>query len=186
LWDVFVNTNNPTVSNIFGYNNNVCIGSINTLYYCTLYTSKSNQEDETYPYVKALEAVSHRLRRVEENSTEENLSSRQVGLRNLLSGINSHLSSCVVSATMAWYLVVHGSRFHFSHDFKPLLMTQLESWFHGSSFTRRIRYKKRKRQRQGQSNVNNPPGFQHNTGTNNVEDMEASRLLLFMSSEEIF
>jgi len=173
-WDVFVNTNNPTVSNIFGYNNNVCIGSINTLYYCTLYTSKSNQEDETYPYVKALEAVSHRLRRIEENSTEENLSSRQVGLRNLLSGINSHLSSCVVSATMAWYLVVHGSRFHFSHDFKPLLMTQLESWFHGSSFTRRIRYKKRKRQRQGQSNVNNPPGFQHNTGTNNVEDMEGA------------
>jgi hypothetical protein len=28
---------------------------ISTLYYCTLCTSKSNQEDETYPYVKALE-----------------------------------------------------------------------------------------------------------------------------------
>jgi len=118
-WDVFVNTNNPIVSRIIGYNNNICMGSINTLYYCTLYTSKSNQEDETLPYIKALEAVSKRIKRIQENDSESNLSTRQIGLRHLLSGINSHLSSCVVSATMAWYLVIHGSRFHFSHEFKP-------------------------------------------------------------------
>ena len=35
-WDVFFNTNNPHVSNIFGYNNSVSMGTINTLYYCTL------------------------------------------------------------------------------------------------------------------------------------------------------
>jgi hypothetical protein len=35
-WDFFVNTNNPIVSRIIGYNNNICMGSINTLYYCTL------------------------------------------------------------------------------------------------------------------------------------------------------
>jgi hypothetical protein len=135
-WDVFVNTNNPSTTKIFGYNNNICIGNINTLYYCTLYRSKSNQEEETYPYVKVLEAVAHRLKRLEERSNGENLSTRQIGLRTLLSGFNSHLSSCVVSATMAWYLVVHGSRFYFSHDFKPLLLSQLESWFLGESFNR--------------------------------------------------
>ena len=144
-WDVFVNTNNPIVSKILGYNNNICMGSINTLYYCTLYTSKSNQEDETMPYLKALEAVSKRIKRVQESDSEEALSSRQVGLRHLLSGINSHLSSCVVSATMAWYLVIHGSRFHFSHQFKPLLLSQVEDWYKGRNFKRRIRYQKRKR-----------------------------------------
>jgi hypothetical protein len=144
-WDVFVNTNNPTVSRIIGYNNNICMGSINTLYYCTLYTSKSNQEDETLPYLKALEAVSRHIKRVQDNDSEENLSSWQVGLRYLLSGINSHLSSCVVSATMAWYLVMHGSRFHFSHEFKPLLLSQIEDWCKGRSFRHRIQYRKRKR-----------------------------------------
>ena len=146
-WDVFVNTNNSTVTRMFGYNNNITIGSISLLYYCTLYTSKSNQEDETYPYVKALEAVASRLKRVQENDSEGGISQRQVGLRNLLCGINSHISSCVVSATMAWYLVTHGSRFHFTHDFKPLLLSQFEAWFHGKSFTRRIRYKKVRKRR---------------------------------------
>jgi hypothetical protein len=146
-WDVFVNTNNDTVSRLFGYNNNVTMGSINLLYYCTLYTSKSNQEDETYPYVKALEAVAARLKRVQDNDLEHDISQRQIGLRNLLCGINSHISSCVISATMAWYLVTHGTRFHFSHEFKPLLLSQFEAWFNGSSYSRRIRYKKARRRR---------------------------------------
>jgi hypothetical protein len=114
-WDVFLNTNNPSMSKILGYNNNVCMGGINVLYYCTLYSSKSNQEEETCPYVKALEAVSNRLKRVQEFNSESDLSNRQIGLRNLLSGINSHISSSVISATMGWYLVRHGSRFSFSH-----------------------------------------------------------------------
>jgi hypothetical protein len=53
------------VANIFGYNNNVSLGSINTLYYCTLYTSKSNQEEETYPYLKACEAVTARIKKIQ-------------------------------------------------------------------------------------------------------------------------
>ena len=144
-WDVFVNTNNPIVSNIFGYNNNVSMGSINTLYYCTLYASKTNQEEETYPYIKACEAVTTRIKKMSDLCLESELSSRQIGLRRLLSGINAHLSTCVVSATMAWYLVTHGSRFHFSHEFKPLLLSQLEAWFEGATYSRRIRYKKKQR-----------------------------------------
>jgi hypothetical protein len=162
-WDVFVNTNNPIVSRIIGYNNNICMGSINTLYYCTLYTSKSNQEDETLPYIKALEAVSKRIKRIQENDSESNLSPRQIGLRHLLSGINSHLSSCVVSATMAWYLVIHGSRFHFSHEFKPLLLSQIQEWYKGENFKRRIRYQKRKRDIRDLNESNNTRSPTSNT-----------------------
>jgi len=149
-WDVFVNPHNPCVANIFGYNNNVSLGSINTLYYCTLYTSKSNQEEETYPYLKACEAVTARIKKISESCLESGLSSRQIGLRRLLSGINAHLSTCVVSATMAWYLVTHGSRFHYSHEFKPLLLSQLESWFEGVTYYRRIRYKKKQRRKENE------------------------------------
>jgi hypothetical protein len=46
---------------------------------------------------------------------------------------------------MAWYLVIHGSRFHFSHEFKPLLLSQIQEWYKGGNFKRRIRYQKRKR-----------------------------------------
>jgi hypothetical protein len=145
-----VNCNNRNVSETFGYNNNICLGGINVLYYCTLYTSKSNQEEETYPYIQALEAVARRLKRVEQGGDEVGLSFRQVGLRNLLSGIHSHISSCVISATMAWYLVKNGSRFHFSHSFKPLLLSQFESWYHGTAFSHRIRYNKRRKK-----NINN-------------------------------
>jgi hypothetical protein len=152
-WDVFVNTNNQIVSDLFGYNNNICMGSISTLYYCTLYTSKSNQEDETYPYVKALEAVASRLKRVQQNASENDISQRQVGLRHLLSGISSHISSCVVSATMAWYLVQHGSRFHYSHEFKPLLLTQFEAWYKGETYTQRIRHRSRRKKARSRVNL---------------------------------
>jgi hypothetical protein len=59
--DVFVNTNHPIVSTIFGYNSHVSMESINTLYYCTLYASKTNHEEEIYPYLKASEAVTARI-----------------------------------------------------------------------------------------------------------------------------
>jgi len=154
-WDVFVNTHHPKVSELLGYNNNVCMGSINTLYYCTLYASKSTQDEENYPYLKACEAIYSRIKRVYESGSESGLSSRQVGLRRLLSGINAHISSCVVSATMAWYLVTHGSRFHFSHDFRPLLLSQLEAWYEGQPISRRIRYKK-KRQHDDSEDAANP------------------------------
>ena len=47
------------------------------------------------------------------------------GLCRLLSGITAHLSSTVVSASLAHVLIVKGSRFQFSHDFSPLLLIQI-------------------------------------------------------------
>jgi hypothetical protein len=52
----------------------------------------------------------------------------KIGLGHVLSGILAHLSSTVLSATMAWHLVVKDSRFQFSHNFSQILLSQLESW----------------------------------------------------------
>jgi hypothetical protein len=51
-----------------------------------------------------------------------------VGLGHVLSGIMAHLSSTVISATMAWHLMTNDSRFKFSHEFSPILLSQFESW----------------------------------------------------------
>jgi hypothetical protein len=55
---------------------------------------------------------------------------------------------------MAWYLVKNGSRFHFSHSFKPLLLSQFESWYHGTAFSHRIRYNERKKRNDNNNNSN--------------------------------
>jgi hypothetical protein len=44
--NVFLNTNNPVVPQIFGYNNNVAMGNRNCIYYVTLYSTKGNSEEE--------------------------------------------------------------------------------------------------------------------------------------------
>jgi hypothetical protein len=51
-----------------------------------------------------------------------------IGLGHVLSGIIAHLSSTVISATMAWHLVIKESRFQFSHEFSRILLSQFESW----------------------------------------------------------
>jgi hypothetical protein len=52
----------------------------------------------------------------------------KVGLGHVLSGILAHLSSTVLSATMAWHLVMKDARFQFSHDISQILLSQFESW----------------------------------------------------------
>jgi len=50
--DLFLNTNNPVLSKIFGYNNNVMMGNCTCIYYVTLYNTKGNQEEEQFPFLK--------------------------------------------------------------------------------------------------------------------------------------
>jgi hypothetical protein len=140
--DLFLNTNNPIVSNIFGYNNNVTMGNRNCIYYVTLYNTKGNQDEEHFPFLKHCTALAKRIRRLREerNKIEEqfrnngeigNITQDQdfsIGLGHVLSGIMAHLSSTVISATMAWNLVNKESRFQFSHEFSQILLSQFESW----------------------------------------------------------
>jgi hypothetical protein len=39
LPDVFLNTNNPIISEVLGFNNNVTMGNMNCIYYVTLYNT---------------------------------------------------------------------------------------------------------------------------------------------------
>ncbi len=140
--------NNPVVSNIFGFNNNVAMGNRNCIFYATLYTTKGAQNEEQFPFLKHCTAIAKRIRKLSgnqnlllqeigndvehrENTTDPNFS---VGLGHVLSGIMAHLSSSVISATLAWHLVIEESRFHFSHDFSQILLSQFESWLLGGIF----------------------------------------------------
>jgi hypothetical protein len=60
----------------------------------------------------------------------------------VLSGIMAHLSSSILSATMAWHLVQNESRFQFSHDFSQSLLSQFETWLRDEDIQFRFRRKK--------------------------------------------
>jgi hypothetical protein len=51
----------------------------------------------------------------------------------------AHLSSTVISATMAWHLVTNDSRFRFSHEFSHILLSQFESWLRDEDINFRFR-----------------------------------------------
>ncbi len=149
--DVFLNANNPTVSKIFGYNNNVAMGNQNCIYYVTLYNTKGNQEEEQFPFFEHCTAIVKRIRKLcdKENEIREQIENEgetnvedpnfSIGLGHVLSGILAHLSSTVISATMAWYLVLNESRFRFSHEFFHILLSQFESWLVGNDIHFRYR-----------------------------------------------
>jgi hypothetical protein len=117
LPDVFLNTNNSTVSEIYGYNNNVAMGIRNCIYYVTLYNTKGNQQEEQFPFLRHCTVIAKRLRKLrnQDNEAVEDLRSSledddvvsppepnfKVGLGHVLSGILAHLSSAILSATMA-------------------------------------------------------------------------------------
>jgi hypothetical protein len=53
----------------------------------------------------------------------------------------AHLSSAILSATMAWHLVINESRFKFSLEFSHILFSQFESWLLGAVNKRLIYFK---------------------------------------------
>jgi len=140
--DVFMNAHNRTVSALLGYNNNVSSGGRDMIYYVTLYNTKSTQKEEKFPFFKQCVAIAKRMKRIqmEEHRVEtviNNTDSGAVGtiepsygkgLGHVLSGICAHLSSSIISATMAWNLIMKESRFLFSHEFVIILLSQMEDW----------------------------------------------------------
>ena len=160
LPDVYLNTHNVTVSEIFGYNNNVAMGNRNCIYYVTLYSTKGNQEEEQFPFLRHCTAIAKRLKRLRDlqnqlaeqlvtnglnGEREDNtITNFNVGLGHVLSGIMAHISTSVLSATLAWHLVINDSRFTFSHDFSHILLSQFEGWLMGEDINYRYRRNKNK------------------------------------------
>jgi hypothetical protein len=120
------------------------MGNRNCIFYVTLYTTKGTQNEEQFPFLNHCTAIAKRIRKLREN---QNLLLQEIGndehsensidpnfsvrLGHVLSGIMAHLSSSVISATLAWHLVIEESRFLFSHEFSQILLSQFESWLLG-------------------------------------------------------
>jgi hypothetical protein len=115
--DLFLNTNNPVISKIFGYNNNVIMGNRNCIYYVILYKTKGNQDEKQFPSLKHCTALAKRIRRLRQEEMEiEN----QFG--------NDGEVRSYSQTPMTWHLVNKESRFQFSHEFSHILLSQFESW----------------------------------------------------------
>ena len=152
LGDLFMNTHNPAVSTLLGFNNNVTSGNRDAMYYITMYTTKKNQDEECFPFRKQCNAIAKRIRAatVISNKIQQCADGNEnfgvikeanygVGLGHVLSGITAHLWSSVISSPMAWYQVTNGSRFRFSHSFVTILLSQLVSWLDGKHIQSRYR-----------------------------------------------
>jgi len=136
------------------------MGNRNCIYYVTLYNTKGNQEEESFPFLRHCTAIAKRLRKLRNQEREITRDLRndfdhedvlripvpnfKVGLGHVLSGILAHLSSTVLSATMALHLVMKDSRFQFSHVFLQILLSQFESWLLGDDIKFRYRRNKNK------------------------------------------
>jgi len=62
--------NNPIISEVFGFNNNVTMGNRNCIYYVTLYNTKGNQEEEQLPSLKHCTAIAKHLRKLRKQERE--------------------------------------------------------------------------------------------------------------------
>jgi hypothetical protein len=70
LPDVFLNTNNPIISEVFGFNNNVAIGNRYCIHYVTLYNTKGNREEEQFPFLKHGTSIAKHLRKLRNQERE--------------------------------------------------------------------------------------------------------------------
>ena len=159
----YLNSHNTTISYILNCNNNIQIGDASQVFYSTLYTSKSTQEEDSEKQLRIGRAVIKRIKRVLDEKNQSSTTSKcnnedtttnaipvpQIepgfgeGLSRLLSGMNAATTRNVISATMAHLIPCNnGSRFVFSHDFSDLLVGQMEATLEGEITNVRIRSNK--------------------------------------------
>ena len=128
--DVFMNNYHPLTSNLFGSNSNVQVGIDGAhIMYCTCYSSKTTRVEDKQTFVSALEGLVRRIkaenRRIEADMGYDLESPHEVGFRRMLASILSSTSGYVVSATLAKYIMVNGSRFQCSHNFAGIPLYSL-------------------------------------------------------------
>jgi hypothetical protein len=118
-------------------------------------TYKRNQQEEQYPFLRHCTAIAKHVRKLrkQDSAVVRNLRigfeydeilvplepNFKLGLGHVLSGIMAHLSSSILSATMAWHLVIKDSRFQFSQDFSQILLSKFYCWLLGEYIEFRYR-----------------------------------------------
>jgi hypothetical protein len=152
----FLNQHSTPITDALSCNTNVTLGDPSHNYYTTLYKSKDTQPEDKAALLRVSGSFGKRIwRRKQQMMTEQaqrdangnandgddedgepNDGSDQAchieGLGRIMTGINSLLSSNVVSSTMAHLLICQeGERFTYSHQFAHLLLSQMEDLLDG-------------------------------------------------------
>lgn len=138
----FINAHNKAISDVFNFNTNIQIGDSSQVFYSTLYTSKSTQEEDGEKQLRIGRTVIKRIKRVLHDKQMGEPSFVE-GLSRVLSGLNAATTRNVISATMAHLIPCNdGSRFVYSHAFSDLLVGQMEATLEGQDYNVRIRSNK--------------------------------------------
>jgi hypothetical protein len=129
----FINAHNKPISEVFNFNTNIQIRDALQVFYSTLYTSKSTQDEDSKKQLRIECAVIRRIKHLlDENQTngcDQTTSepSFGVGLSRVLSVLNAETTRNVISSTMTHLISCNnGSWFVFSHKFSDLLVEQME------------------------------------------------------------
>jgi hypothetical protein len=153
----FINAHNKPISEVFNFNTNIQIGDASQVFYSTLYTSKSTQEEDSEKQVQIGHAIIKRIKSLlqekqhsisEDQTTDAINQARKEplfgeGLSIVLSGLNAATTRNVISATMAHLIPCNnGSQFLYSHDFSDLLVGQMEATLEGQDINVRIHLNK--------------------------------------------
>lgn len=122
--DVFTNTYNPFISELFHCNTNLQCGIDGAgIMYVTCYTCKSTKKEEKEHQLCILESLKRVMNKELANAPDENEETempRKTAFRRVLASALSITSNYSISAPMAKYLVLNGSRFRCSHNFSQL------------------------------------------------------------------
>jgi hypothetical protein len=141
----YVNPHNVQILKAFNFNTNIRIGDVLQVFYSTLYTSKSTQDEDSEKRLRIGCAVIKRIKRIlDENSDECNKATSEPsfdeGLSRVLSGLNAATTRNVISAAMVHFILLNGgSHFVFLHKFSDLLVGQMEATLQGQEINVQIR-----------------------------------------------
>jgi hypothetical protein len=153
----FINSHNRPISEVFNFNTNIQIGDASQVFYNTLYTSKSTQEEESKKQVQIGRAVIKRIKCLLEETLhtatvkinprmqwiKQDKSLVLEGLSKVLSGLNAATTRNIISAIMAHLIPCNiGLKLLYSHDFSDLLVGQMDATFEGQDINVHIRSNK--------------------------------------------
>ena len=127
----YINQHSHAVSEVFNCNSNIQIGDPSHVFYSTLYTSKSTQDDDSNRQKRIAMSIVRRLIRQEKNAMSGHIERIPEGfiegISRMLSGLCAATCRDSVSAPMAHLLICqNGKRFRYSHDFAPMLVNQMD------------------------------------------------------------
>jgi hypothetical protein len=119
----FINAHNKPISEVFKFNTNILFGDALQVFYSTLYTSKSTQDEDSKKQLHIGHAVIKRIKRLlDENQTNgcdqtTPEPSFEGGLSRVLLGLNAATTKNVISSTISHPIsckLDHGLLFHTS------------------------------------------------------------------------